>query len=187
MLDKISTKIVNNWIESNIIDISDKEVYEYGIVITIEYLASLITTAIIAIFSGEIIASATFYVGFKYLRSYAGGIHAKTFLGCYISSSLIILISVLLIKYNYISIFVYRICGLLASVYLINTRPVDNENKRASKEEKLKFNRSKNIVLLIISLIILISVLHNISIVEKSLESAVIIVSICCIFAYLYL
>ena len=180
MLEKISTKIANNWIENNIIDMDDKEVYAYGIILTIEYLLSLITTALIALFTGETIACITFYIGFKYLRSYAGGIHAKTFLGCYISSSLIILISILFIKYNILSVIVYRICGLAAIIYLLKIKPVDSQNKSVSKEEKIKFNMHKNKLLLIISLIILLSILFGVSNIEKSLESVVIVVGICC-------
>ncbi|MBQ4069645.1 MAG: accessory gene regulator B family protein [Lachnospiraceae bacterium] len=183
MLDKISAKIANNWIEKKIIDINDKEIYEYGIILTMEYLLSLITTALIAVFTGEAVASVTFYTGFKYLRSYTGGIHAKTFAKCYVSSSLIILISVLFIKYNIISIVVYRMCGLPAIIYLVNITPIDCENKRVSKEEKRRFCVHKNKVVAVICFIIVLAGLCDISIIEKSLEAVVIIVSLCCIFA----
>lgn len=181
MIEKIAAGIAEGWIKNKMINTCDKEIYEYGIILTFEYIASLLTTALIAIFTQEIPACIVFYISFATLRSYAGGIHAKNFLRCYIYSTAIILMSLLLIRFNIIDILVYRIVYTIAFAYLLSSQPIDSENKRVDDEEKHIFGIRKKKILIIMSVLVLICIGFNFLNLEKALESAVIIVFLCCV------
>lgn len=175
MLHLLKKRIVNGWIADCIISEEDRELYEYGVEITVEYIINIITTILIAILTKEIIACAFMYISFMFLRSYSGGIHAKSFLRCYIYSSLVIFISLILIKLNLINIWIYRFCGMAGALYLWFTKPVASKNKEVSEKEKKFFcKKEKNIITYIIIISIVAFFIGFVKI-EKGLESTLII------------
>lgn len=178
MLSYLKTYIVNSWIEGKIIEEEDRELYEYGIEITIEYLFNLITTIILALITGEIISCVFMYISFMILRSYAGGVHAKTFIRCYIYSSLVILVTLILIRFELVDIWIYRGAALFYLIYLWITEPVESKNRKVNEREKEVFRRREKLVLLIIMFVSVIAIFTEFVKIEKGLESTLIITGI---------
>lgn len=183
MLEKIAGKVVARWLDKGVIEEEDKEVYEYGMVLSLEYLASIVTTAFIALITKEIFTCMIFYICFANLRSYTGGFHAKTFVRCYLYSTGIILVSVLMIKFDMIVIMYYRVLGMMSFIYIVIMDPIVHENREVTEKEKKIFSRCKNKNVLVIVSAIVISAGFRFFKFEKSMESAMIAVVICCILA----
>lgn len=181
MIEKIAAGIAEGWIKKKMINTFDKEIYEYGIILTFEYMASLFTTVLIAFLTQEIPVCIVFYISFATLRSYAGGIHAKNFFRCYIYSTLIILMYLLMIRFNIFDILLYRIVYAFSFVYLLKSQPIDSENKRVDDEEKKIFGMRKRKILIIMSALVLLCIGFDFGDLEKALESAVITVFLCCV------
>ena len=178
IMNKIIGLMINRWIKNNVIDEDERELYEYGLIITIEYTLNLMTTILIAHYTDEWWACLFLYGSFMKLRSFSGGVHAKTFLRCYIYSSLVILVSLLLIKYNLISIWIYRLGALIGGIYLIYTNPVPSENKPLDEDEIECFTKKEKNIIYIMMLISIIAIFAGFDKIEKGIDSTFIIAAI---------
>lgn len=176
----LSKKIV----ESMQIPDEDKELYEYGVIVFLKkILFYVIIFACMVIFKQEM-EGLFFLVAFSYLRRNAGGFHCKSFISCFLLSVSSIVVSLLLIRYEVFGILYYRSAFLISQAVLIMMRPVDCENKRVDKEEKDYFYKQEKIVLGIIDIVILALMFFGLIPIEKSVESAVILVGITSIIAF---
>ena len=175
IMNKFTGFIINRWIKNKVIDEEDRDLYEYGMVVTIEYAINLMTTVLIAYFTNEWFACLFFYGSFKELRSFCGGVHAETFLRCYIYSTLVILVSMLLIKYNLISIWIYRAGALVCAIYLTYTNPVPSENKPLNEDEIDFFTKREKDIILVIMIISIIAFYFGFDKIEKGLDSTFIV------------
>lgn len=185
MADYLKTHIVNSWIKGKLIEEEDRELYEYGIEITVEYIINVITTIILALITGEIVPCIFMYVSFMVLRSYSGGIHAKTFLMCYFYSTLIILITLIFIRFGLVNIWIYRGFAFISLVYLWITEPEESENKIVSEREKEVYRHRERIVISIILFISIIAIFTGFVKIEKGLESTLIVAGISSIACFL--
>ena len=68
----------------------DAEVYAYGLQMGVEMLLNIATTLIIGFCMGMPLESLVLLAGYMSLRSYTGGYHAESALGCYIQSCCLI-------------------------------------------------------------------------------------------------
>ena len=82
MINKISTLISNQFIKHKIISEDTKDIYKYGMEITISSLIGLIIVALVGIIFKALLQAMIFYVIFIVLRSTTGGFHATTYLKC---------------------------------------------------------------------------------------------------------
>lgn len=178
MISYLKKHLVKNWIEERIIDEGDKELYEYGIEITIEYFFNIITTIVLALITKEVISCIFMYVSFMMLRSYSGGIHARTFFRCYIYSSLVLFVTLILIKYGMINIWIYRVAAFVSILYLWRTKPVESENKEVNERERAVFRKKEKIIISIIAAISIVAIFIGFVKIEKGLESTLVIAGI---------
>lgn len=185
MVHMIKNRIVNNWIKENVIGEEDRELYEYGVEITVEYAINLFTTVLIVVIMQEIISGIFMYASFMMLRSYSGGVHAKSFKRCYLYSSMVILITLLLIRFNIISIWIYRGVGVVSCLYLWFTEPIASENKEVNEKEKRFFIKKEKNIIIYIVIISIVAFFMGFAKIEKGLESTLIIAFISCILARL--
>lgn len=77
----------------------DAEVYEYGLQMGLDMLLNIISTLFIGFLMGMATESALFLVGYILLRTYAGGYHAESALGCYIQSCIMVACALLFCKH----------------------------------------------------------------------------------------
>ena len=137
----------------------NKEIVVYGINTSFSYLLNFITTIFIGLLFGMITESIIFLISFSLIRSFSGGYHCRNTMTCYLSSSLIVVISLLILKIvpiNYMVRATFAI--LLVSVpFIMKIAPVEAVSKPLDDIEKNIF-RKKTIENLIIECL-LISVL----------------------------
>ena len=139
LIEEIKKRIVNKWILQSLIQADDRELYEYGVELTLESVINNSTTIFLALMTGEIFPCLCFYISFMLLRSYSGGAHARNFIRCYCYSSLTILSVLVLIKYDAVDIWIYRILVIISTIYLFVTQPVASENKEVTGKEQVFF------------------------------------------------
>lgn len=150
MLAKLSSHVTENLIQVNVIDKTDKEIYEYGISMIFTYSINLITVLIIGIIMGQLWECLLFQLVFIPLRSYAGGYHASSEARCYFLSAGLIVLALTVLRYIplWINTVISLCCLLAAGIVILILAPVENKNKPLDSEETRVYGRRARLVLL---------------------------------------
>lgn len=148
-------KITNYMIAEKIIQDNKKEIFEYGLLITIELILNIIGIIIIAVLFDCIYEIVLFSIGLNSIRIYAGGYHAKRASTCFILSALVNLISFNIARRYPLVDLVFVIMLTIASVIIGWYAPVDCENKRLSHDLKNKCKIRSILVVLVYSFLLL--------------------------------
>lgn len=141
MFAKFSECITQSLIDTQIIESEERELYRYGIQQGLTIVLNLVTTLLIGLLCDMIWQSIVFTVAYIPLRSFAGGYHAKTTIGCYIFSIVLITAVLLTMKLLPISSFVCCIMLLCSGVCIFVLAPVENHNKPLDDMELTVYGR----------------------------------------------
>lgn len=100
-------------------------------------------------------------------RSFTGGFHLKTHIGCMISTIVLYILPIVLAKYipisqNYIIYIIVAILGLLSVIFITKYAPADTENIPILSNKERKSKRIKAYISLIVLLIISIFIQNRI-------------------------
>ncbi len=176
MINKLSSLISSKFVEHNIISKSVKDVYRYGIEITISSIIGFVITCLIGLLFRMLMQTMLFYVIFILLRSMTGGYHAKTYLKCNFIFSIITLFIVTFSKAAYemqISFGILTLLFLPSIAIFIWIAPVENVNKPIKAEKRVYW---KSISIVTSVLLYLLSLLLYKS--QHTLEATVIVITI---------
>ena len=94
----IAKRITQILVASAVVKEDDTELYIYGFFMLVSRILFLFVTVVTGFLTGILPESILFYVVFTLLRTYAGGVHAKTETACTIFTTFAIVVSVLLIR-----------------------------------------------------------------------------------------
>lgn len=144
MLQVLSRNIIDVFILNNVISKKeDRDIYAYGMELILSSIINILSVLIISIFFGKFAEAVAFFLAFIPIRTYAGGYHARTHLGCF--SLLMAVYSVVLILIFFIpdNLLYASAVGLsLVSVILTaKFAPIEDANKILTKEEKIKYRK----------------------------------------------
>ena len=176
MINKLSSLISSKFVEHNIISKSVKDVYMYGIEITISSIIGFVITCLIGLLFRMLMQTMLFYVIFILLRSMTGGYHAKTYLKCNFIYSIITLFIVTFSKAAYemqISFGILTLLFLPSIAIFIWIAPVENVNKPIKAEKRVYW---KSISIVTSVLLYLLSLLLYKR--QHTLEATVIVITI---------
>ena len=176
MINKLSSLISSKFVEHNIISKSVKDVYRYGIEITISSIIGFVITCLIGLLFRMLMQTMLFYVIFILLRSMTGGYHAKTYLKCNFIFSIITLFIVTFSKAAYemqISFGILTLLFLPSIAIFIWIAPVETVNKPIKAEKRVYW---KSISIVTSVLLYLLSLLLYKS--QHTLEATVIVITI---------
>lgn len=95
---KVAKLLTDYVIKKSMVDEADREVYEYGFVITLEVGLFLVASLFIALKLDMVLEGIFFFVIFSPLRSYAGGLHLEKFWICFVLSCLTYITTLLVVK-----------------------------------------------------------------------------------------
>lgn len=155
MYEKLAKKTTTLLINKEIINLNDREIYEYSfevIISDIMYLFIAITTALI---TNTMIEEFIFLIGFLSIRKYAGGFHANTYTMCHFLSWINQLAMIFLLNATPSEIVSYFIVGLsgISIVVVYIFAPIQNENREFSSEERNRFKINSRVSVIIVILL----------------------------------
>lgn len=141
MATKIATYFTTRLIAASVIEEEDRELYCYGFFLLITGLFFFLVTAIIGFLFGLLFESIAFYGVFMILRSYSGGIHAKTETACTILTTLALIASVLGIRLLKQTNSLFVSISLLAtgSLCILLLSPLDTKDKPLDSQDKKRY------------------------------------------------
>ena len=102
-MEKVVEGIVSILHKNSIVNDENIDVVRYGIEIVLLKILFFLTILFIGIITNNVVNILIFMLFYKPLRTYAGGYHAKTRIGCYIVSVLMLLL--MLISVRFVSMF----------------------------------------------------------------------------------
>ena len=143
MIAKFAKKINEILIQKGIVQKEDAELYQYGIENGIVVAGNLLASGIFGIVTGRPGLVLVFLLFYASLRSYSGGSHCKSRIGCFLISMAILFIPV----YTYEPVMknvpnaVILLIGVLAVVIIIVLAPVESINKPLDEEERKYYAR----------------------------------------------
>ena len=129
LLAKLSQKIGEDLVGSNVIEAGDAEIYIYGINQIVVSVLNVASALIIGLLFGTFFEIAVFMAAYIPLRSFAGGYHAKTPLRCYIFSVIMLIATSLGIKYLPLAEWVYYAILSMAALVVLVLSPGEDRNK----------------------------------------------------------
>ena len=137
-------RFVNILVKSGKCKEEDKAIVKYGLIVFCEILINVLTTIVIGLIFNMFYESIIFLCGFSFLRSYTGGYHAEKGYICYIFSTVILILALvvnkLILDIIYIE-FVLSILLIISVVIILLYAPVDNKNKVLDEDEKIYFKK----------------------------------------------
>lgn len=158
MLTKLAERALETLGDTSTMPNEDKELYVYGFYMIFSRMFFFLLTALFGLLFHILAESILFYLLFSLIRTYAGGVHASTEVGCTILTSLSFLMSVAMIKL--ISLLNYPIIAfvvlIVASTCILLFAPIDTLEKRLSYVERKRFQKT---TYLILSFIIILAIL----------------------------
>ncbi len=178
MFNSIAVRIADKLIEYNTINSDDRDIYEFGINQIFTTFLNLITVLIIGTLMHSIKESVFFFAAFIPLRIFAGGIHSKTPLRCYIYSSIIVVAVLLAMRYLSIPFLIYCLLYGMAGIIILAFSPVEDKNKPLDSLEKKVYRKRTIIVFTAESFILLIFYFAKIQFAVKSIMISTIALSL---------
>lgn len=143
MIAEFAKKINDILVYKGIVQKEDADLYQYGIENGITIAGNLIASVIFGIVTGRPGLVLVFLLFYASLRSYSGGSHCKSRIGCFLISMAILFIPV----YTYEPVMenvpnaVILLIGVLAVVIIIALAPVESINKPLDEEERKYYAR----------------------------------------------
>lgn len=172
-MDNMINSLTKLALKNNLIDSSTEVKFRYGMLVAIEIILDIIGFIILGLIFNCILELSVFLITFALVRANAGGWHAKSSLICFISISIVALLSVYLTINIYFSPIVYIMLLLLSILFITLYAPVDTPNKPMSKEFK-KVCRNRTLTTITITGI-LVLLLNFFAIVEGHLVNIAIL------------
>lgn len=165
MIVEISESITDKIITKYNLNVSDEDIYSYGVFMFLSFLIFLLLTFIIGIILNCKIESLVFYFSFQLLRKYCGGYHADTSLKCEIITTIVCLLSVLSIKAVNLSQNgnPVLIIAIIFSAVIFILSPIDTYENPLSYKEKKSFGKIGRIILLVMLSIISVTFIFKIN------------------------
>ncbi len=114
-LEKLADVLMENETNPNI----DKDIIVYGLNSAIEQGLSMITAIVLGWMFGLTLEIIVFMVSFTFIRTYAGGYHCKKAINCYLSSSGVILVVLLVTK-----LMPNEVLGIASLIILVASAPI---------------------------------------------------------------
>lgn len=146
LLAKLSQKIGDDLVRSNVIEAEDAEIYIYGINQILVSVVNVLSALIIGLILGTFFEVIVFMAAYIPLRIFAGGYHAKTPLRCYIYSLIMLVIVSIGLKYLHIEMWGYYAVLLAAVLIVFVLSPIEDKNKPLDDLEYKVYKRRAIII-----------------------------------------
>lgn len=147
MIPRISRVIADFFVQENVIEEEEAEVYQYGLELCVSSLISVLLTLIISLCFGMIVESLIFYIVFCVTRLFSGGYHADSYFMCkVVFAASLIMVLIFNIFTQRVSVYFWLGFWLFYFLTIAFLAPVDNPNKKLDEDENTK-HRNTSFVL----------------------------------------
>lgn len=179
MISNLSSFLVDKFFSNEDTNEEERELYIYGLFMFLSHFIYLVLVFIFGCILKCVVESLIFYISFYQIRRYAGGYHAKTELRCEISSALIMMGSISIIKLSQMfSIYIPFYISVIAFFIIFFLSPLDTAEKPLSQKEFIFFRKKSRISLILIFLIAIILYIFKHSIIFLPCSMSLIVESI---------
>ena len=143
VISECAKKISNKMVNRGIVLKEDAKLYQYGIENGIIITGNLLASIIFGVLTGRLGVVLVFLLFYSILRTYSGGMHCKSKLGCFILSMLILLVPVFSYEWamERVPFPILIIVGIIAIVVILILSPVESINKPLDDEERKYYRR----------------------------------------------
>ena len=147
MFYRISNRNADRFTEKKVIPPEEKELYRFGVQQGLSIALNVVTTFVIGLVFRMVPESFLFLAVYIPLRSFAGGIHAKTANRCYVYSSFMIIAVLLVIKFFPLGNLICSCLSLLSGIIIFLLAPVEAEHKKLDEIEYVVYRKRSRIIL----------------------------------------
>ncbi|MDW5300056.1 MAG: accessory gene regulator B family protein [Sedimentibacter sp.] len=144
---KIIQRVTDELVSNKIIYPEDREIYTYGLQQGALMLLNILTILFVGRMFGMLWQGVVFMVTYIPLRTYAGGYHARTQLGCYISSIVLIVAMLLVIKFIPWTTFIIIMISIISGLVIYILSPVEDSNKPLDSAEVKVYGKKARMIL----------------------------------------
>ncbi|WP_425449765.1 accessory gene regulator ArgB-like protein [Dethiothermospora halolimnae] len=168
MIDTVAKKTTEKLINNDIISFDDYDIYLYGLQLVYSTIVDFIGIILITFALGWIKEAIIFLLIFSTLRVQAGGYHAKTYLSCFIMTSLFVLVPIWGVKNLEVlkSLSFQGLIIFIAMIIFFIFAPKDTPNKPLSEREVKKYRRNSRILVTVYSLTIIVTCIYSKNLIE---------------------
>lgn len=151
MISTIADRITEMLCATGSVQECDKELYQYGVFMLLSWTLFFILTWFLGTFLGIPGESILFYMSFSLLRSYAGGVHAKTEKACTILTALTMIACVIAIQ-------LLEECGnrkiplvllVIGAICVFALCPLETKEKPLKAFERRHYKKIANVITLL--------------------------------------
>lgn len=156
MLTNLCQIIVDFFVKEDIVPEEQRDVYQYGVELSISTLIGLSIVLAIGMLNGRFTESVIFYIVFCLTRAFCGGFHAHSHLLCKVTFiCILILVLVMDLVLNNIEIYYWFVLYLYSLIIVCAFAPVENPNKKLTSYDK-KRCKIISIILMVVWLVVMI-------------------------------
>jgi accessory gene regulator B len=151
----ISNKVkgIVGWLINNgAINEEDYELYEYAIYSLFFLWSPMIMAIIFGMILKITIKAIIFIIPFMLIRKYSGGYHAKNISVCLVSSCILMIMFLIILKYIKVSI-VLDVTTCFSALIIAIFSPVDSANRRLEDTEVKRFSKISIIITFFVLLV----------------------------------
>ncbi len=147
MLKKLSQRIVGWQIHNRYLPEADRPVYEYAYELLLNQFLNIVIAAVIGIVSGMPFTVLIFLVSYIPFRSYAGGYHSNTHMGCTVVSAWMLCIVCWMMKSKGLVWFyrIYPVIFVISGCIVFRCAPVPDKNKPLDQAEYSRYRKRSRI------------------------------------------
>lgn len=163
IINILTNKIIDYLVLNNYIRDDKRSVYSYSAMIAIQSVINIIATLIIGFLFGAFFENLCFFIVFKILRKYSGGLHSSKFSSCLLISIITNIIFMIVIKYlevnpHYILMMVLEIASFIVVLLFA---PVKNVNKQISEKEHKLYKLIVSVIIVVLILFSIVLIVNN--------------------------
>lgn len=155
-MEHLAKKLTNYILEKGMITEDMIEIYQYGFQCFLELSASTLCSIIISLFLDMIPECFFFFLIFIPMRSFGGGLHMKTYLACFIGSCIVLISTLLAVKFLTIPLIPAFVLYLFTAILILIIGPVDHPNREVNTNDNRTFIKRTHFTMLVSFLLALL-------------------------------
>ena len=144
-MTKKCTNVVVDWlIRCDAIEEKDRELYQYAVYSVLLSMYPLLFATCFGAVIGEVDKSVAIIIPFAVIRKFSGGYHTKNSWSCFLWSSLLLLLCIVVSIHMEGGLFLIMV-AVVAEMSLIYFSPIEHDNRRLDCEECREYKKMTTI------------------------------------------